>query len=99
MTNENDLIERERRGHRAKEFANNPELVKAFKAVREAYLEGTTSCDPKDDRGRHNLVLAAVIVDKVRDHIGKIIQDGELATRDLKEIRDQGKPRNILGIV
>ena len=44
-------------------------------------------------------MLAAVIVDKVRDHIGKIIQDGDLATRDLKEIRDQGKPRNILGIV
>jgi hypothetical protein len=97
--NENDLIERERRGQRAKEFVNHPEMVAAFEAVRKAYLDATTSCDPKDDRGRHNLVLAAVIVDKVRDHIGKIIQDGDLATRDLKEIRDQGKPRNILGIV
>lgn len=98
--NDNDLIDRERRGQRAKEFVNHTEMAEAFQKVRQQYMEATLQCAPTDDKGRHNLVLAAVIVDKVRDHIGRVIQDGELATKELEEIRQtHNGRRKVLGIV
>jgi hypothetical protein len=89
MTDESKLQQDAVRGSRAKSLLENELLIEAFDALEKAYIASwrTTNADATADREK--LFLAVNIIGKVRDHIGMIASNGNLAQKELNRMAEE----------
>lgn len=86
MTNEDQLHVATGRAARADALLRDELVQEAFKGLEAAYLGAWRATAIDDVAGREKLFLAVNIVGKVRDHLVRIIADGNLAQAELAEI-------------
>jgi len=77
------------RAERARALLDNDVLVEAFATLERSYLDAWRTTHVDDTAAREKLFLAVNIVAKVRDQLAKVVADGALAQRELKELADQ----------
>jgi hypothetical protein len=66
------------RAARAQEALNNPLLREAFGLLKDNYIAGIRSCEPKDDLGRYRYTVALNAVDAVERHLKAVVEAGLL---------------------
>ena len=86
------------RGVRAKSLIENELLHEAFEVLERDYSAALFGTKPQDQIAREKLYLAVNVVRKVRDHIARVISDGELAEKQLQEIATEAERKRRLGI-
>jgi hypothetical protein len=86
MTDEGKLYEDSGRGARAEALLRDPLIVGAFRELEDAYTKAWRSTSIDNVAGREKLFLAVNIVGKVRDHLTKVVMDGQLAQAELRAI-------------
>jgi broad-specificity NMP kinase len=83
-----DKIERDRnRGVRAREVLENPLVVEAFDAIKAEYLEAWEKTPARDQEGRERLWVMVKLIDKVKMHLGQVVDAGKIADADLTAIQ------------
>jgi hypothetical protein len=88
MTDQTKLEIAQYRGARAQRLMEDELLADSFKGLEEAYTAAWRSTTIDDVAGREKLFLAINIVGKVRDHLGKIVADGNLAAAELRRLAE-----------
>src|SRR5262245_65828838 len=74
------------RGRRAKTLLENELLQEAFKTLEDGYTAAWKSWPAADTAGRERLWLAVNVLGKVRDHLARVVADGRLAQRELRDL-------------
>lgn len=74
------------RGSRAEALLKSELLQEAFKKLEDDYLAAWKSWPASDTAGRERLWQAVNVLDKVRDHFVKVVNDGKLARRQLSDL-------------
>ncbi len=82
-----ELGERQSKGARAYEALGSDIIRETFKHLEAEYLNAWRNSAAKDERGRENLFLAVRILDHVRAHLIKLVNDGKIASKDLANIK------------
>ncbi len=80
------------RSDRAAGLLRDDLLTETFAKLEKDYIEAWRQSPARDTDGRERLWQAVNIVEKVRDHLFKILNDGKLAKRQLDEFATP-KPR------
>ncbi len=94
MTDELALTRATAKATHARQLLEDELLQEAFKGLEDAYTSAWRSSLIDDASAREKLFLAINIVGKVRDHLVKIISDGQLASAELRlltETAERGK--------
>src|SRR4029077_21234301 len=74
------------RAMRAADLLENDLLTEAFAALETAYTAAWRSTLIDDVSGREKLFLAVNVVGKVRDHLTLMVNDGKLASAELRAL-------------
>ena len=74
------------RGARAKALMDNELLQEAFAKLEADYIGAWRATPARDTDARERLWQAVNVLGKVRDHIGHVAADGNLAQRQLDDI-------------
>ena len=61
-------------------------LVGAFETLQADYFKAWRASSPDDTAARERLWQACLIIEAVRSHIGRVIEDGTLAAAELAQI-------------
>ena len=77
------------RAEQARAALDNIALAEAFAMLERSYVEGWRSTRVDDVAAREKLFLAVNIVGKVRDQLARLVADGALAQRELKQLADE----------
>lgn len=93
MSNEDKLIRDSGRGIRARQLAENELLAEAFKGLEDAYTKAWRGTMIEDVSAREKLFLAINVVGKVREHLARIIVDGNLAQAELESLAQLAEQR------
>lgn len=99
MSNEAKLIRDASRGVRARQLVEDELLIDGFKLLEEAYTKAWRETKVNDTAAREKLFLAVNIVGKVRDHLGSVITNGQLAQSELNEIAEAAERKKRFGII
>lgn len=75
------------KGRRVQMFEESTDLSQAFDAVKDAYIKAWTDSAPEDTVQREKYWAAVCVVDKVRKHLMRIVENGKLAEHDLEKIK------------
>lgn len=86
MTDESKLGLDASRGSRAESLLNDELLNECFTELEKNYIQAWRSTSIDDTSGREKLFLAINVIGKVRDHLGKVINDGKLAAAELTKL-------------
>ena len=86
MTNE----ERVARAAHAARLLSDDILTDALDTLERDYVEQILACGPKDDLGRFRFTEAVKVVHAVRDHIQRVVDDGQMAQREIKSLNSRG---------
>ena len=81
------LHNKKRMGELAAQFMNNEVYAKSFESVREHYMEALTATKKNDVEGREYLYRAISIIDDVKRHIAIFVEDGKIATQEIKHLK------------
>jgi hypothetical protein len=74
------------RGARAKALMDNELLQEAFTKLEADYIGAWRATPARDTDARERLWQAVNVLGKIRDHIGRVAADGNLAQRQLDDI-------------
>ena len=88
MTDEIKLQKDAVKGVRAKELLEHELLAEAFASLEQAYTQAWRLTTIDDVSGREKLFLAINVVGKVRDHLTSIMNNGTLATTELRQLAE-----------
>ena len=88
MTDEIKLQKDAVKGARAKELLEHDLLAEAFASLESAYTQAWRLTTIDDVNGREKLFLAINVVGKVRDHLTAIVNNGTLATTELRQLAE-----------
>ena len=88
MTDEIKLQKDAVKGARAKELLEHDLLAEAFTSLEQAYTQAWRLTTIDDVSGREKLFLAINVVGKVRDHLTSIMNNGTLATTELRQLAE-----------
>ncbi len=77
------------RAEQARALLDNWVLAEAFAALERSYVDAWRSTLVNDAAAREKLFLAVNIVGKVRDQLARLVADGALANRELKQLADE----------
>jgi hypothetical protein len=77
------------RAERARALLDSDVLAEAFAALERSYLDAWRTTHVDDTAAREKLFLAVNIVAKVRDQLARVVADGALAQRELKQLADE----------
>lgn len=83
---EDTLSQAAAKAARAQSLLGNELLTDAFTALESSYTEAWRTTTIDDVSGREKLFLAINIVGKVRDHLNKVVSDGQLAAAELRQL-------------
>ena len=83
MDDEIKLIRASGRADKAERLLNDETFKEAFAALEASYIEAWRMSPPMASDQREKLHLAINVLGKVKDHIGKIVQNGKLAKAEL----------------
>lgn len=86
-------------GGRVEEILRSGTLKKRFDNLREQYVNAALQVPADDDMGRYRLLQAAIVLDTVMGQLETAKADGQLARKELEEIRRGNDRRKVLGIV
>jgi len=87
------------RGRQAASLLDDEILKGAFAELEQSYLAAWRATTIDNVAGREKLFLAVNIVGKVRDHLQRVVNDGKLADRELKEIIETAERKKRFGII
>lgn len=82
-----ELGNRQVKGTRAYEILHSDLVKETFGYLETEYLTAWRNSAVKDERGRENLFLAIRVLDHVRAHLNKLVNDGKIASKDLANIK------------
>jgi hypothetical protein len=88
-SNEAQLEHDVSRAEQARGLLDNAVLADAFATLERSYLEAWRASHVDDTAAREKLFLAVNIVGKVRDQLARVVADGALAQRELKQLADE----------
>jgi hypothetical protein len=74
------------RGARAEALIKNELLQEAFKKLEDDYVAAWKTWPAADAAGRERLWQAVNVLDKVKDHLARVVADGKVAQRQLNEL-------------
>jgi hypothetical protein len=77
------------RAEQARAVLDNAVLAEAFATLERSYVDAWRSTHVDDTAAREKLFLAVNIVGKVRDQLARVVADGALAQRELKQLADE----------
>ena len=77
------------RAEQARAVLDNALLAEAFATLERSYLEAWRASHVDDTAAREKLFLAVNIVGKVRDQLARVVADGALAQRELKQLAEE----------
>jgi hypothetical protein len=77
------------RAEQARALLDSDLLGSAFAILERSYLEAWRASHVDDSAAREKLFLAVNIVGKVRDQLARVVADGTLAQRELKQLADE----------
>lgn len=80
------------RAAQAQALLENEILVGTFADIRQAYIGAWLATQPRDDEGRQMAWLAVKNLDKVREHLERVVTDGKIALKTL-ELNEALAPR------
>ena len=86
--NEAKLQDDVTRAEQARALLDSELLGCAFTTLERSYLEAWRASHVDDSAAREKLFLAVNIVGKVRDQLARVVADGTLAQRELKQLAD-----------
>lgn len=87
MADEQSIIRRIEIADKFKGWMESPEVSEYFDRAREQLIEAMLKTEQSDDMGRFRLQVAVGVLDKFRSYLASGIADGELAQRELKDLR------------
>jgi hypothetical protein len=96
MTDELKLHRDKDRGARAEALLRNDLLIEAFAMLDAEYVRAWRMTHINDVNARERLFQAVQIVAKIKDHLGKVLNNGKLAQRELDEIEAKRKRFGII---
>lgn len=99
MTDDGPLHARTQRAQQARELLANPMLQEAFTELGRLYLERAKHITADDDIGRFRVIQAAIVLDKVLEHVKAYVEDDKVAEAELKALQRGNDRRKILGVV
>ncbi len=79
------------RAAQAKILLDDEMLKEAFATLRQSYTDAWLNTDARDDDGRQRCWLAIKNLDKVLEHLDRVIRDGAVAARQLEFMEAQTK--------
>jgi hypothetical protein len=88
VTDETKLRQDAAKGVRAKELLEHDLLAEAFTSLEQAYTQAWRLTTIDDVSGREKLFLAINVIGKVRDHLTSIVNNGVLATTELRQLAE-----------
>lgn len=88
MSDEIKLQREAVKGARAKELLEHDLLAEAFTSLEAAYTQAWRLTTIDDVSGREKLFIAINVVGKVRDHLTAIMNNGTLATTELRQLAE-----------
>lgn len=97
MTDEIALTRATERAAHAARLLEDELLVEAFSELDREYIKAWRATPVRDTDARERLWQATQIVGKVRDHLGRVVNDGKLAQRELRDL--EGRRQKILGVI
>jgi len=89
QSNETQLQHDISRAEEARAVLDNAVLADALTTLERSYVEAWRSTHVDDTAAREKLFLAVNIVGKVRDQLARVVADGALAQRELKQLADE----------
>ena len=96
MTDELTLHRDADRGARAEALLRNDLLIEAFAALDAEYVKAWRLTHINDVNARERLFQAVQIVAKIKDHLGKVLNNGKLAQRELDDLEAKRKRFGII---
>lgn len=73
-------------GNRARQLMEAPELVEAFDLLERAYYDAWRTSMPDAVEARERLWNAAVVINKVREHLKETIATGKVADAHIQQL-------------
>lgn len=86
MTDEDKLLAAANRASRAKALLEDPLLKETFERLDAEYVKAWRESDARDDDARHRLWQAINLIGKVRDHLGIVLANGNLAQAQINQL-------------
>jgi hypothetical protein len=92
---DNRLSRDMQRGERGRQLMSDELLQEAFASIREQYVTAAVAASrgtkPAEERAALRLMDAVSIVERVKEHLGRAIQDGDAAALNMRDVT--GAPR------
>ena len=82
-----DLQIEANRGTRAKAILEDELFQEALETLRKSYTEAIFQTGPNDELARTKIYLAYQILGKFADHFRTVMETGQLASKQLEELR------------
>ena len=82
-----ELGKRQAKAGQAYELLNSDLLRETFAYLENEYLTAWRNTNIRDEKSRENLFLSVRVLDHVRAHLNKLINDGKIASKDLANIK------------
>lgn len=92
MADENSILRRIEVADKFRAWLETPEVDTYFTTVREQIVTAMLKTKDGDDMGRYRLKVAVGVLEKFREFLAAGIADGEIAKKDLEELRSGRRP-------
>ncbi|UFW75504.1 hypothetical protein [Bradyrhizobium sp. WU425] len=97
--NEDELHSAASRGSHADGLLKDELLSESFSKLEEAYIAAWRSTNIEDVAAREKLFLAINVLGKVKEHLGKVAANGELAKAEVEELVRAAERKKRFGII
>ena len=82
-----ELGKRQAKAGQAYELLNSPLLTETFAKLHAEYINSWRLTTAANTAERERLFMAVRVLDTVRDHLVKLVNDGKIASKDLANIK------------
>jgi hypothetical protein len=96
--NDDELHNAASRGSHAQSLLNDELLEECFKKLEEAYIATWRTTSFEDVQGREKLFVAINVIGKVKEHLGGVAANGELAKAEIEELVRVAERKKRFGI-
>lgn len=87
------------RAQEAQTLLENGMLTQAFNGLEESYTAAWRATTIDDVSGREKLFLAINVIGKVREHLSKIVSNGNIAEAEIRQLRETAERKKRFGIL
>ena len=87
------------RAAEAKALLESTLLTESFAKLRRGYIDQLMNTDATQSAIRDKYWMAARVVDVVKDHLVKVVNDGAVARADLEKIAREGERKRRFGVL